>query len=64
VLFLPMLFGAFQPPGPRRSFPRAENQGLASILLCPAYIYIFGSHTDTLYIKCEPQKILLSGFGG
>jgi hypothetical protein len=36
-----MLFGAFQPPspdlaGPPRSFPGAENQELASILLCPA----------------------------
>ena len=33
---LPMLFGAFQPPSPPRFFPGAENQELASILLCPA----------------------------
>jgi hypothetical protein len=41
MLVLPMLFGAFQPPSPHlaappRSFPGAENQELASILLCPA----------------------------
>ena len=32
----PLLLGAFQPPGPARFFPGAENQGPASILPCPA----------------------------
>jgi hypothetical protein len=29
-----------------------------------AYIYIRGSHTGTLYIKCVSQQILLLDFGG
>jgi hypothetical protein len=43
--------------GPPRSFPGAENQELASILLCP-YIYILGSHTDTLYIGVTSNQYL------
>jgi hypothetical protein len=53
-----MLFGAFQPPSPHRaapsrSFPGAESQELAGILLCP-------ERTST-FIRTQ---ILLSDFCG
>jgi hypothetical protein len=49
-----MLFGAFQLPSATPSaattdFSRgAEDQELASISLCPVYIYVLGNHTGTL----------------
>jgi hypothetical protein len=53
VLNLPMLFGAFQPPGPPFFFTGAKNQELASIL-----------QDLPLIIKCVLRQIQLSGFGG
>jgi hypothetical protein len=53
MLDLPMLFGAFQPPKPHRAGRHAASG---------AYIYILGSHTDTLYmdvpvtIKCVLRR--------
>ena len=54
-----MLPGAFQPPGPARFFPGAENQELVSILVCPAYLYTLGSLTGTLDIGVTNNLYLI-----
>ena len=59
-----MLLGAFQPPGPARFFPGAENQELASILLCPAPTSTFSAAiqarftlaTSNLYLRVMQHK--------
>jgi hypothetical protein len=57
VLILPMLFGAFQPPGgPAIVFPWAENQET---------LHRPGDGKDVpVTIECVSRQILLSGFGG
>jgi hypothetical protein len=59
MLILPVLFGAFHPPsphraGPPRSFPGAENQELASVLLCPAPTSTFCTGDHQVRIAADP----------
>src|ERR1700677_5009622 len=64
VLFLPIRLGPFQPPkrvpaGPPRSFPRgAENQELASILLCPAATSTFSAAIQARFTLASPATCI------
>jgi hypothetical protein len=63
LLVLPMLFGAFQPPsphraGPPRTFPGAENQELASILVCPAPVSTFSAAIRARFTLASPATCI------
>ena len=59
MLNLPMLLGAFQPPGPARFVPGAENQELAGILLCPAPSSTFSAAIQARFRSTLPSNLYL-----